>query len=114
MARLSNVQPSGLFPSGPRRPTFREPHPIRAATVVIGAVMTLAWQFLVAGFASSLRDLFWRTVFAVAAAVAVALILARAGDRGAAVGIGFAASVGGCVAALIVTVRWVTTGWPLW
>lgn len=114
MARLSDVQPSGLFPSGPRRPTFREPHPIRAVTVAVGAVMTLAWQFLVAGFASSLRDLFWRAVFAAAAALAVALLLARVGDRGAAVGVGLAASVGGCVAALIVAVRWITTGWPLW
>jgi hypothetical protein len=114
MARLSDVQPSGLFPSGPRRPTYREPHPVRIAPVVIGAAMALAWQFLVAGFASSIRDLFWRTVFAVAVAAAVAALLARAGDRGAATGVALTASIGGCVAAGIVAVRWATAGWPLW
>ena len=108
------MQPSGLFPSGPRRPSFREPHAVRVPTVVIAAAMTFAWQFLVGSFATSLRDLFWRTIFAVAVAGAVGGVLVRAGDRGAAVGIGLAASLGGCVAAMLVAVRWITAGWPLW
>jgi hypothetical protein len=114
MARLSDVQPSGLFPSGPRRPSYREPHPARTAPLLIGAAMALAWQVLVAGFATSLRELFWRTVIAVAIALGVAVLLLRTGDRGAAVGIALAASLGGCVAALIVAVQWIVVGWPLW
>lgn len=108
------LSPSGLFPSGPHRPTFREPHPVRVTSVVIGAAMAFAWQFAVAGFATTLRGLFWRTVTAVLVATAVALLLLRAGDRGAAVGIGLAASVGGSVVAVLVAVRWLTVGWPLW
>jgi len=106
--------PSGLFPSGPHRPTFREPHPVRATSVIIGAAMAMAWQFAVAGFATTLQGLFWRTVFAALAALAAAVLLARFGDRGGAVGVGLAGIIGGCVAAVLVMVRWISVGWPLW
>ncbi|HEY7224315.1 MAG TPA: hypothetical protein VH561_12120 [Micromonosporaceae bacterium] len=106
--------PSGLFPSGPLRPTFREPHPVRISSVVLGAGMALAWQILLAGFSDSLRGLFWRCVAAVLVAWGVAGLLLRFGDRGAAAGVALASSLGGCVAAILVTVRWLTVGWPLW
>ncbi len=106
--------PSGLFPSGPHRPTYREPHPVRVTSVLVGAAMAFAWQFVVAGFATTLQNLFWRMVTAVLVALAVALLLLRYGDRGAATGVAMAASAGGCAAAVLVAVRWLTVGWPLW
>jgi len=107
-------QPSGLFPSGPRRPTFREPHPVRIPAVIVGGAMALAFQFLLASFADTPRELFWRCLAGVAVAAAVSLLLLRYGDRGAAAGVGLVASFGGCVAAILVMVRWLTIGWPLW
>ncbi len=87
---------------------------MRTTPVVAGAALTIAWQFLLGGFADSPRDLFWRTVIAVLVALAVALVLLHFGDRGAAVGVSVAASLGGCVATILVVVRWITVGWPLW
>jgi hypothetical protein len=106
--------PSGLFPSVRHRPTFREPHPIAVPSAIVGAGLALAWQVLFAVFASSLRAVFWRTVAAAVIAWAVAALLLRFGGRGAAVGVALAAAVGGCVAAVIVAVRWLSVGWPLW
>jgi hypothetical protein len=76
--------------------------------------MAFAWQFVVAGFATTLRGLFWRTVVSVLVALAVAIAMLRYGDRGAAAGVALAASAGGCAAAVLVAVRWLTVGWPLW
>lgn len=87
---------------------------MRTTPVVVGAGLSTVWQFLLTGFADSVRDLFWRLVIAVLVALGVALVLARFGNRGAAVGVSGAAAVGGCIAAILVTVRWVTVGWPLW
>jgi hypothetical protein len=87
---------------------------VRVAAVIIGAATAFAWQTLVALFATSARGLFWRTVFAVAVAWVIAGLLLRFGDRGAAAGVGMSAAVGGCVAAVLVAVRWFTVGWPVW
>ncbi len=106
--------PSGLFPAGPYRPTFREAHPVRVPMTLVGGAAALAWQILVALFATSLRGLFWRLILAVAVAWVVAWLLVRFGDRGAAVGVAITAAVGGSVAAVLVAVRWFTVGWPLW
>jgi hypothetical protein len=76
--------------------------------------MTVAWQVLLAGFSDTLRELFWRLVIAVAVAACVAVLLLRFGDRGVATGVGLAATVGGCAATVLVTVLWLTVGWPLW
>jgi hypothetical protein len=81
---------------------------------LVGGAVAFAWQVLVALFATSLRGLFWRTVAAVVVAWAVAWLLLRFGDRGAAVGVAATATVGGSVAAVLVAVRWFTVGWPLW
>ena len=106
--------PSGLFPSGPPRPRFREPHPVRLPAIIIGAGMTLLWLSLLGLFATSLRSLFWLMVLGFGLAGGLAALLARAGDRGAAVGVAAAASFGGCVATIVVAVRWFSVGWPLW
>lgn len=75
--------------------------------------MTLAWQILVALFATSVRGLLALLVVAAVTATAVAAVLLRVGDRGAAVGVAMAASAGGCLAAVVAAVRWITVGWPL-
>ena len=110
---VQSAVPSGLFPSGPQRPTFREPHPVRVPAVVVGAVLTFAWQLLVALFATSVRGLLALLLTAVLVAAAVAALLLRFGDRGVAVGVGLAATMGGCIAATVALARWLTLGWPL-
>jgi hypothetical protein len=110
---VPSVAPSGLFPSTSHRPRFREPHPVRIPSVVSGAATTLAWQLLVALFATSVRGLLSLLVAATAVAAAAAAALVRFGDRGAGVGVAMAAALGGCVAAVVAAVRWLTVGWPL-
>jgi hypothetical protein len=96
--------PSGLFPSGPpRRPTYREPHPIRSGAVAAGAAGGAAWLLLFGLLGQGLVGYLW------------ALVLAVAGDRGVAVGIAMVTSVGWGIAATASAVRWAATGdWPLW
>ena len=108
--------PSGLFPSTRTRPIYREPHPVRAGNVVVGAAAT---RRLVAGVRAARHDparlrvvdSWWPAVWPGSAAA----VLARHGDRGVAVGVAAAAGVGWSVAAIAVAVGWATTGdWPLW
>jgi hypothetical protein len=116
LASLWNVHsavPSGLFPSAQHRPRFREPHPVRVPAVIVGAATTLGWQILVSLFATSVRGLLTLLLMAAAVATAVAAALLRFGDRGVAVGVGLAATMGGCAAAAVAAVRWLTVGWPL-
>jgi hypothetical protein len=106
--------PSGLFPAGPSRPTFREPHPVRAGSVLIAAALALAWQVLLTLSATTLRGAFWLSVLAVGVGWAVAGLLLRLGDRGAAAGVAVVGAAGGSFAAILVAVRWFSVGWPLW
>jgi hypothetical protein len=106
--------PSGLFPSGPPRPTFREPHPVRVSAVLTGAGVAAAWMLLIGLLASGTRGYFWLTVTASLLASGGAALLVRFGDRGAAAGVAMATGVGLAVACGVVVQRWVTTGWPLW
>lgn len=110
---VQSAAPSGLFPSDAHRPRFREPHPVRIPAVLVAAAMTFAGQVLVALFATSARSLLALLVTATLIAGAVAGVLLRFGDRGAAVGVALAATMGGCVAAAVALVRWLTVGWPL-
>jgi hypothetical protein len=106
--------PSGLFPSGPPRPVFREPHPIRFGAVLTGAGATAAWLLLVGLLATTIRSYVWLTLAAAGLAWALAVVLLRFGDRGVATGVGVATSFGAAVAVGVVVVRWATVGWPLW
>lgn len=110
---VQSAAPSGLFPSDAHRPRFREPHPVRGLPVVVGAAMAATGQILVALFATSARSLLTLLVTATLIAGAVAGVLLRFGDRGAAVGVGLAATMGGFFAAAVALVRWLTVGWPL-
>jgi len=115
--RLENVEsraPSGLFPSGPPRPTFREPHPVRVGALLSGAGLTAAWLLLLGLLATSARGYIWLTLTASVAAWLCALALMRFGDRGVAAGVAITTGMGVAVAAGLVVQRWLTVGWPLW
>jgi hypothetical protein len=106
--------PSGLFPSGPPRPTFREPHPVRVGAALAGAAVAAGWLLLVGLLAQTARGYFWLTTTAAIVATLVALVLVRYGDRGVAAGVAISTGVGLSAAAGLVVYEWVTTGWPLW
>ena len=115
--RLAVVEPrtpSGLFPSPPPRPTYREPHPVRVGAVLAGAGLTAAWLLVVGLFATSAEAYIWLTLGAAAVAWGSATVLLRLGDRGVAAGIALATAFGVAVAMGLVVHQWVTTGWPLW
>jgi hypothetical protein len=111
---LSSRPTSGLFPSGPQRPTYREPHPVRPASVALGAGVAAVWLLLFGLFAASVRGYAWLTIFAATLAWLVAIGLVRLGDRGAATGVAISAGLGLAAAWVVVIIRWATTGWPLW
>lgn len=107
--------PSGLFPSGPPRPTYREPHPVRGSAVAVGLGAGTLWMLFFGLLGGGLRAYAWWTVIAGAAAWLVALGLARYGDRGVAAGVSIATGAAMCVGVIAVAVRWAVGGdWPLW
>jgi len=107
--------PSGLFPTGPARPTYREPHPVRGAAVAAGLGAGAAWLLVFGLLARTLHGYAWWTVIAGSAAWLVALLLARYGDRGVAAGVAISTALGLSIAATAVAVRWaLTADWPLW
>ena len=106
--------PSGLFPSGPPRPIYREPLPARPGPASLGAVAGLFWMMMFGLLASTTRAYAWLTIVAGVLAWIVALVLARLGDRGVAVGVAIAAAAGLAVAAAVVVARWVGGDWLLW
>jgi hypothetical protein len=105
---------SGLFPSGPPRPIYREPLPVRPGSVSLGVVAGLLWMMLFGLLAGSARGYAWLTLGSGIAAWLVALVLARLGDRGAAVGVAMAAAVGIAVAVLVVMAKALDGQWLLW
>jgi hypothetical protein len=106
--------PSGLFPAGPPRPTFREPHPVRIGPTLAGAGLGALWQLLVGLLGTSVRGYIYLTLAASVVATLVAMVLMRFGDRGAATGVAISTGLGLSVAFAVVLQRWVMTGWPLW
>ena len=106
--------PSGLFPSGPFRPRYREPHPIRAAGVTAGLGIGALWMLLFGLLATSVRAYGWFTNVAGLAAWAAVVVLIRAGDRGVAVGVAIATAVAWAIASLVVLAVWSASNWPLW
>ncbi|SNT64974.1 hypothetical protein SAMN05421812_11956 [Asanoa hainanensis] len=76
-----------------------------------GAVWLLAFGVLdstVNGYA------YW-TLLAGGIAALVALVLAKVGDRGVAVGLAAATALGWSIATIVVVVTWLSRGdWPLW
>ncbi|HLU32569.1 MAG TPA: hypothetical protein VKZ74_00905 [Natronosporangium sp.] len=112
---MGTETPSGLFPSGPPRPAYREPHPVRAARVFVGLVAGIGWLLLFGLLATDLRGLIWWLIVAGGLAWLAALVLTRYGDRGGAVGVAAAAGAGWTLAGGLVALYWSVTGeFPLW
>jgi hypothetical protein len=108
-------QPSGLFPSGPPRPTYREPYPVRGTAVAAGLSAAALWMLVFGLLAGGVRAYAWWTVFAGAVGWVVALGLARFGDRGVAVGVAISTGLALSIAATAVAVQWGNSGdWPMW
>nr|WP_213454650.1 hypothetical protein [Micromonospora sp. NBRC 107566] len=107
--------PSGLFPAGRQRPSYREPHPVRAAGLLAGLGAGALWMLLFGLIASTLRGYGWWTILAGLLAWGAALLLGRAGDRGVAAGVAISAAVGWSIAAVVIAAYWSTRlDWPLW
>jgi hypothetical protein len=106
--------PGGLIPAGPPRPIFREPVPVRLGPVMAGAGSAALWLLLFGLLASTARSYAWLTFGAGAAAWLAALVLARVGDRGIAVGVAVTSAVGVAIAGIVVTAAWSAGHWLLW
>jgi hypothetical protein len=107
------LPPAGLLPES--RPSYREPHPVRAAQVLTGLGATLIWLALFGSIGRDLLTYAWWTVVATVTAWIVATFLAIFGDRGVAVGVAAASGFGLSIAAGFVAARWITTAdWPMW
>ena len=107
--------PSGLFPGHSTRPVYREPHPVRSGAVMAGLGATVVWFALFGSIGRDLLTYAWWTIVAAITAWIVSAVLAVLGDRGVAVGVATASSLGLSIAAGFVTHRWITTeDWPLW
>lgn len=115
MVGIQATGPSGLFPSGPPRRTYREPHPVRPLPVLAGFGAAAAWILLFGAVGGGLAARGWWTVGAGGVAWAAALVLARYGDRGVAVGVALAGGAGWTVVVGMVALYWMATGdFPLW
>jgi hypothetical protein len=112
---IDSHPPSGLFPTGPPRASYREPHPVRAGGLLAGLAGGAGWLLLFTLLGSGLPSRVWWAVAAGGVAWLVAVGLARSGDRGVAVGVALATGAGWAVAAGLVALSWAITGdWPLW
>lgn len=108
-------RPSGLFPSGPVRPSFREQHPIHGAAVATGLSGAAAWLLVFGLLGRDLAGYAWSTVVAAVLAWLTALLLARYGDRGVAAGISITTALALSIVTTAVAVRWIVSDdWPLW
>ncbi|GAA5197211.1 hypothetical protein GCM10023322_67940 [Rugosimonospora acidiphila] len=107
-------RPSGLFPAGRSRPTYREPHPVARAGVAAGAASGALWMLLFGLLAGTVRAYAWLTVGAGVVAWLAAVALARFGDRGAAVGAAISTAVGVGIAGAVVFTQFLGGHWVLW
>lgn|SRR5690606_279153 len=106
--------PSGLFPARSTRPSYREPHPVRMAPLLAAVALTAMWLIVFGLLGRSTGGYVWWTALAAGVAWVTAFVLARFGDRGAAVGVAITAGIGICVAFGVTMYEWATVGWPLW
>jgi hypothetical protein len=106
--------PSGLFPTGPPRPVYREPFAVRGGAVALGMVGGGLWMMLFGLLATNARGYTWVSLVAGVLGWLVALLLARIGDRGAATGIAISVAFGLSIAVIVLGVRWIGGDWLLW
>ncbi|HLU28861.1 MAG TPA: hypothetical protein VKZ65_10520 [Glycomyces sp.] len=103
-------------PARSGRPHWREPHPVRVGAVAAGSALTALWVLLwLLSFARTGAGFAWVTLTASTIATVVAAVLARYGDRGAAVGVAAVAGTAAGVTGLSVELYLLLTGdWILW
>jgi hypothetical protein len=101
-------------PPPPPRPIYREPTPVGFGTMLVSLIGGGLWMLLFGLLATTARAYAWASIIAGALALAVALLLARTGDRGAAVGVSVSAALGVAIATLVVIVKWAHGAWLLW
>lgn len=98
----------------PPRPTYREPHPIRAAGVWAGIGAAMAWHLIFSMLGSTARSYSWATIVAGVLALVAALLLNRFGDRGVALGVAVTSAFGVSIAGLVVGISYLGGDWILW
>ncbi|MEV4536817.1 hypothetical protein AB0J82_23830 [Asanoa sp. NPDC049518] len=114
-AGAPRTPPSGLFPSARTRPTYREPHPVRGGAVAAGAGAGAVWLLAFGVVDSTVNGYVYWTLLAGGIGWLVALVLAKVGDRGVAVGLAAVTALGWSIAAVVLGVTWLSRGdWPLW
>lgn len=69
------------------RPRLREPHPVTAVAVLAGGLSGGLWMLAFGLIATSLAGYLWWSLASGLVAWAAAVVLARHGDRGVAVGL---------------------------
>lgn len=107
--------PAAMAPTGPPRPRYREPHPVRARGLLAGIGAATGWLLLFGLLGGGLPGYLWYTFLAGLVAWLLAALLVRLGDRGVAVGVAMTTAVGWSVAAGVAAVQWAFTGdWPMW
>lgn len=111
------------LPSRDGRPRWREPHPIRVGPVAAGSALCALWVllWLLAYANGSGREpvtgtgFAWVTLAASTIGAVAAALLARYGDRGAAVGVAAVAGTAAGVTGLTCELYLLLTGdWILW
>lgn len=95
------------------RPQYREPYPVRARSVWAGLGATALWFLMFASVSWSLTAYLWVATLAGVLALLGAVALTRAGDRGVAVGVAVAATVGLGIPGGIVLVNAAQGHWVL-
>jgi hypothetical protein len=113
-ANAVRVAPSGLFPSGPPRPVYREPHPVRLAQVSLGALAGALWMTLFGLLAGTARAYAWWSISAGILGWLTALALGRYGLRGIAVGASITVGAALAIVGVVVMQRWLGGHWLLW
>ncbi|MEU7868316.1 hypothetical protein [Dactylosporangium sp. NPDC049140] len=104
-----------MFKVSQPRPTYREPLPVRGQSVAIGGAAGAAWMLLFGLLMNgSARSYVWTSLVAGFLAWGAAAILARFGDRGAAVGVAAASGVAVAIAGILVAYRLAGGDWLLW
>jgi hypothetical protein len=96
------------------RPTYREPLPVRGKRVAAGIGAGALWMLLTAVQTGGARGYAWVTIVAGLLGWAVAVLLARFGDRGVAAGVAIACGTGVAVAGLVVALKLAGGTWLLW
>jgi hypothetical protein len=99
---------------GAGRPAYREPFPVRAKAVLAGLGAGALWFLMFGAVSWSARSYAWTELIAGVLATLAAVVLARFGDRGVAVGVTAASGLGLGIAGIVVTAYAFSGTWLFW